>query len=397
MTQNLHMWNVPNRVLFGHGAAAETGEYLESFGAERALVVTDEGVRGAGVLDPVLDAIEDAGKDYAVFDGVVPDPTDTVVHEAAETYDEADADMLIGIGGGSSMDTAKAASILATNGGHILDYEGAGNVENDTPPTIYMPTTSGSGSEVGNWCIVRDSETDIKEEIGDVKLLADLALVDPQLTASAPVPVKAATGMDVLTHAVEAFVSIKAQSQTSALALDAIEKVGEYLPRAVEYRGGDDEALGKMARASSQAGMAFNGAGLGAVHAISHQIGGKFGLPHGLINAVVLPYVMEYNVAQVPEKFVAVAEALGEDVDHDVPERREAYKAVRAARELGDSVRIPETLADTDAERDAIPELAENALDDGSLTGNPRQTRQEDIETILERVFDGDLQYRDVL
>ncbi|MEA5406965.1 iron-containing alcohol dehydrogenase [Haloarculaceae archaeon H-GB2-1] len=230
MTQDLHMWNVPNRVLFGHGAAAETGDYLESFGAERALIVTDEGVRGAGVLDPVTDAIEDAGKDYAIFDGVVPDPTDTVVHEAAETYDEADADMLIGIGGGSSMDTAKAASILATNDGHILDYEGAGNVENDTPPTIYMPTTSGSGSEVGNWCIVRDSETDIKEEIGDVKLLADLALVDPQLTASAPAPVKAATGMDVLTHAVEAFVSIKAQSQTSALALDSIEKVGEYLP-----------------------------------------------------------------------------------------------------------------------------------------------------------------------
>ncbi|MFB6184940.1 MAG: iron-containing alcohol dehydrogenase family protein [Haloarculaceae archaeon] len=397
MTRNLQMWNVPNRVLFGSGAVAEIGSYLAEFGVDRALVVTDEGVRSAGVLDPVLDAIEDAGGDYTVFDGVVPDPTDTVVHEAARQYDEVDADGLVGIGGGSSIDTAKAASILATNGGHILDYEGSGNVDAATPPTVYVPTTAGSGSEVGNWCIVRDSETDRKEEIGDVKLLADLALVDPDLTASAPAPVKAATGMDVLTHSVEAYVSIKAQSQTSALALDAVEKVGQYLPRAVEYRGGDDEALAKMARASSQAGMAFNGAGLGAVHAVSHQVGGQFGVPHGLANAIVLPYVMEYNRPQVPEKLVAVAEALGEDVDPSAPARREAYKAVRAARELADSVRIPRSLAGTAAEREAVSDLAADALEDGSLTGNPRATDQDDLERVLERAFDGDLDYERVL
>lgn len=142
-----------------------------------------------------------------------------------------------------------------------------------------------------------------------MKLLADVAVVDPALTASVSARAKAATGMDVLTHAVEAFVSIKAQSQTSALAVDAIRKVGQHLPRAVEYRGGDDERLRKMARASSQAGMAFNGAGLGAVHAISHQIGGQFAVPHGLANAVLLPYVMEYNLPQVPEKLLTVADA----------------------------------------------------------------------------------------
>ncbi|WP_198662162.1 iron-containing alcohol dehydrogenase family protein [Halorussus litoreus] len=397
MTRDIQMWNVPNRVLFGWGSVEQVGEYIAEFDAERALVVTDSGVEAAGVLDPLLESIDDAGKTYEVWAGVEPDPTDEVVHEAAAAYHEADADLVLGVGGGSSIDTAKATAILATNDGGILDYKGSGNVSDELPPTVYVPTTAGTGSEVGHWTIVKDAETNVKEEIGDVKLLADLAVVDPELTASAPEPVKAATGMDVLTHAVEAYVSIKAQSQTSALALDSIEKVGRYLPRAVEYRGGDREALSKMARASTQAGMAFNGAGLGAVHAISHQIGGKFGVPHGLANAIVLPYVMEYNLPQVPELLVEVAEALGEDVDRSKPASVEAYKAVRATRRLAESVRIPETLAATDAEADAIPELAEQALDDGSLTGNPRTTEREDLEEILENAFAGEFRYDSVL
>ncbi|SEA20217.1 alcohol dehydrogenase [Haloplanus vescus] len=389
MTATHQMWNVPNRMLFGWGAVAEIGDYLDEFDAEHPLVVTDEGVRAAGVLDPLLDAIEESGRTYTVYDGVQPDPTDVIVHDAAAAYDEAGADLVLGVGGGSSIDTAKAASILATNDGHILDFEGSGNVPNDPPPSVFVPTTAGTGSEVGHWTIVKDSETSIKEEIGDVSLLADLALVDPQLTASAPAPVKAATGMDVLTHAVEASVSIKAQSQTSALAIDSIEKVGTYLPRAVEYRGGDREALSKMARASSQAGMAFNGAGLGAVHALSHQVGGTFGVPHGLANAILLPYVMEYNLPQVPEEMVAIASALGEDIDPAKPARAEATKAVDAVRRLADDVRIPETLAETAAEREAVPRLAEQAMDDGSLTGNPRATDADDLAAILERAFDG--------
>ncbi|WP_435067921.1 iron-containing alcohol dehydrogenase family protein [Haloplanus sp. C73] len=390
MTATHQMWNVPNRMLFGWGAVTELGAHLDEFGVERPLIITDEGVRAAGVLDPLLDAIEASGRDYAIFDGVQPDPTDTVVHDAAAAYDEADADLVLGVGGGSSIDTAKAASILATNDGHILDFEGSGNVPNDPPPSVFVPTTSGTGSEVGHWTIVKDSETSIKEEIGDVSLLADLAIVDPQLTASAPAPVKAATGMDVLTHAIEAYVSIKAQSQTSALAVDSIEKVGTYLPRAVEYRGTDREALSKMARASSQAGMAFNGAGLGAVHALSHQVGGTFGVPHGLANAILLPYVMEYNLPQVPEKMATIADALGEDVDPATPSRVAGERAVAAVRRLASDVRIPETLAATAAERDAIPQLAEQAMDDGSLTGNPRATDADDLAGILERAFDGE-------
>jgi alcohol dehydrogenase len=390
MTATQQMWNVPNRMLFGWGVATDLGKYLDDFDAEHPLVITDEGVRAAGVLDPLLDAIDASGRRYSVFDGVQPDPTDSVVHEAARAYDEAGADLVLGVGGGSSIDTAKATSILATNDGHILEFTGSGNVPNDPPPSVYVPTTAGTGSEVGHWTIVKDAETSIKEEIGDVSLLADLALIDPELTASAPAPVKAATGMDVLTHAIEAYVSIKAQSQTSALAVDAIEKVGAFLPRAVEYRGGDREALSKMARASSQAGMAFNGAGLGAVHAISHQVGGTFGVPHGLANAILLPYVMEYNLPQVPEKLVDVAAALGEDVDRSKPARTEAEKAVRAVRRLAADVRIPETLAETAAERDAIPQLAEQAMDDGCLTGNPRATDPDDLAAVLERAFEGE-------
>jgi alcohol dehydrogenase len=393
MTDSLELWNAPNRMLFGWGAASEIGEYVSELGAERPVLVTDEGVVDAGVLDPIRNSLAAAGIEYEVWSGVQPDPTDEVVHAAADAYDDADGDLLLGVGGGSSIDTAKAASIVAAADGHVLDYVGSGNVPNETPPTIYVPTTAGTGSEVGHWTIVTDSTTRVKEEIGDPKLLADLAVVDPQLTASAPAPVKAATGMDVLTHAIEAYVSINAQSPTSTLALDAMEKVGEHLPRAVEYRGGDREALTRMARASMQAGMAFNGAGLGAVHAISHQVGSTFGVPHGLANAIILPYVMEYNLPQVPELLVDVAAALGEDVDRSNPATVEARTAVGAVRRLADAVRIPRALDETAAERTAIPQLAEQALDDGSLTGNPRVTDADDIERILERAFDGELAY----
>jgi alcohol dehydrogenase len=393
MSDSLELWNAPNRMLFGWGAASEIGNYVSELGADRPFLVTDEGVTEAGVLEPIRTALSASGVDYEVWSGVQPDPTDEVVHAAADAYADAGGDLIIGVGGGSSIDTAKAASIVATNGGSVLDYLGSGNVPNPTPPTIYVPTTAGTGSEVGHWTIVTDSTTRIKEEIGDPKLLADLALVDPELTASAPAPVKAATGMDVLTHAIEAYVSIRAQSPTSALARDSIEKVGEYLPRAVEYRGGDREALTRMARASMQAGMAFNGAGLGAVHAISHQVGSTFGVPHGLANAIILPYVMEYNLPQVPELMVDIAAALGEDVDRSKPAAVEGRAAIGAVRRLAEGVRIPRTLAETAAERSAIPRLAEQALGDGSLTGNPRGTDADDIEGILERAFDGDLSY----
>ena len=393
MTESLESWNAPNRMLFGWGAASELGRHVAELGGERPFLVTDEGVVEAGVLDPVRESLSAAGLDYEVWSGVRPDPTDEVVHAAADAYDAAGGDFIVGIGGGSSIDTAKAASILATNDGHVLEFEGSGNVPAPTPPTAYVPTTAGTGSEVGHWTIVTDSDTDVKEEIGDPSLLADLAVVDPALTASAPAPVKAATGMDVLTHAIEAYVSINAQSPTSALALDSIEKVGTHLPRAVEYRDGDREALTAMARASMQAGMAFNGAGLGAVHAISHQVGSTFGVPHGLVNAIVLPYVMEYNLPQVPELMVDIAAALGEDVDRSAPAAVEGRKAVAAVRRVGDAVRIPETLAGTDAERAAVPRLAEQALDDGSLTGNPRTTHADDLKRILERAFDGELAY----
>ncbi|MBB6646456.1 iron-containing alcohol dehydrogenase family protein [Halobellus ruber] len=395
MTESLESWNAPNRMLFGWGAVSELGSYITELGAEHPFLVTDEGVLAAGVLDPIDESLSAAGLDYEVWSGVRPDPTDEVVHAAADAYAAAGSDLIVGVGGGSSMDTAKAASILATNDGHILEFAGSGNVPTPTPPSVYVPTTAGTGSEVGHWAVVTDSDTAIKEEIGDPHLLADLAVVDPELTASAPAPVKAATGMDVLTHAVEAYVSIKAQSPTSALALDSIEKVGAHLPRAVEYRGEDREALTKMARASMQAGMAFNGAGLGAVHALSHQVGATFGVPHGLVNAIILPYVMEYNLPQVPDLMVDVAAALGEDVDRAKPADVEGRKAVAAVRRLGDAVRIPGTLAETDAERAATSRLAEQALDDGSLTGNPRTTDAADLERILERAFDGELAHVD--
>ncbi|MDY6819615.1 MAG: iron-containing alcohol dehydrogenase [Halobacteriales archaeon] len=397
MPQDSHMWHVPNRMLFGPGTASEVGEYVGRFDAEHAFVVTDDGVREAGALDGMLDSITTAGHEYTVYDDVSPDPTDGLVADIATTYAAAGADLLIGAGGGSSIDATKGASILATNGGDIEAYFGSGHVEQPTPPTIYVPTTAGTGSEVGNWCIITDTTTDRKMEVGDIELLADLAVVDPDLIKSVPRDIAAATGMDVLAHAVEAYVSIRAQPHTSALALDAVERVGTYLPRVAEYRGDDATARSAMAQASTQAGMAFNGAGLGAVHALSHQIGGLAGVPHGLANAILLPYVIEYNRAQAAERFVDIAAALGEPVERTVRPRHEAYKAARAVRQLASTVRIPRTLEPTAIDRDRIPTIAERALDDGSITGNPRRTTADDLESILEKAFDGTFDYEKVL
>lgn len=393
MTPRVKRWSVPSRNLFGSGAAAQTGRQLHNYDADRVLVVTDKGVRDAGVLDPVLESIEEAGGSYEVFDETVPDPTETVVEAAADAFTSFDAEMIVGVGGGSSIDTAKAASILTTNEGRIFDYSGIGNVPNPTPPSVYVPTTSGTGSEATHWSVITNEETHVKESIGDSKVLADVSIVDPSLTKSVPAPVKAATGMDALTHAIEAHVGVHSQSQTSALALDAVENIGQYLPRAVEYRGQDTEALTRMAKASNEAGMAFNGAGLGAVHALAHQIGGQFDVPHGLANAIVLPHVMEYNLPQVPEKMVDIAEALGVSVDHTKPARREGYKAVRAVRQLATDVRIPTALDEVGVEREAISSLAERALNDAALIGNPRTTNQNDMESILERAFDGTFEH----
>lgn len=392
MTDTIQRWFVPPQNLFGWGSARATGKHVAQLGGNHALVVTDEGVRDAGVLDPVVDSLDDAAVDHTIFDETVPDPTGAVVDAAAERFDRVDADVIVAVGGGSSIDTAKAAATMTTNDGEIFDYIGVGNVEHETPPIVIVPTTSGTGSEVTHWSVVRAEDRDVKLSIGDRKLMADVAIVDPALTESVPPAITAATGMDALTHAIEAFCSIHRQSHTSALALDSIEKIGTYLPRAVGRRGTDREALTAMARASTQAGMAFNGAGLGAVHALSHQVGATFHVPHGLANAILLPYVMEYNLAQVAEELVEVADALGEPVDGSRPPRREGLRAVRAVRELNENVGIPATLEAVDAERSAIDDLARRAMNDGSLFGNPRTTEVDDLEAILERAFEGTLE-----
>ncbi|ARS90571.1 iron-containing alcohol dehydrogenase family protein [Natrarchaeobaculum aegyptiacum] len=397
MTSTLERWFVPPRNVFGWGTARTAGSVVDDLECSTVLVVTDDGVKDAGVLDPITDSLEAAGVAYELFDGTVPDPTASVVATAADRYGAVDADGIVAVGGGSSIDTAKAAAAMTTTDGSILEYAGLGQLPNDTPPLVILPTTSGTGSEATTWSVIRDEAEGVKRSIGDQALLPDAAIVDPELTESVPVPIAAATGMDALTHAIEAYVSVHRQSQTSALALDSIEKIGAFLPRAVGRRGTDREALTAMAKASNQAGMAFNGAGLGAVHALSHQVGAQFHVPHGLANAVLLPYVMEYNLPVVPEELVDVAEALGEAVDSTEPARREGYRAVRAVRRLCDDVDIPRTLEDVDADPDAIEGLAAQAMRDGSLIGNPRDTDVGDLETILERAFEGTLEYENVL
>ena len=391
-----YVWNSPETVVFGPGVVDELGTRVGRFDVDRALIVTDEGVRSVGIAQRVVESLATAGIDAAVFDGVKPDPTDETVHRAADAYAEADADGIVAVGGGSSIDAAKGASIIASNGGHVLDCEGYDEVDQPTPPTAYVPTTAGTGSEVSHWCIITNTKTDVKEEIGDLELLADIALVDPELTASAPPTVRAAAGMDALTHAVESFVSIRAQPHTDALALDAVRLVGRFLTSAVESRDPPEAALTGMAQASMQAGVAFNGAGNCAVHALAHQVGSMFGVPHGVANAILLPYVMEYNALVVGEELAQLAAALeGRDAPKRGPDA--GTEAVNAVCRLRDAVRIPETLAETSAERSAIGKMADRAMDDGCIPNNPRRASHDDLEELLRRAFDGELRYGSVL
>ena len=371
---------VPNVSLMGEGCLASLPERVKMLNGKKPLLVADKGMTDLGYTARVTELLKTADIDCAVYDGTVPNPTDHNVEEGAEVYRKENCDLLISLGGGSAHDCCKGVGILVTNGGKIQDYEGLDQVKVALPPYIAINTTAGTASEMTRFTIITNSSNHVKMAIVDWRVTPDVAINDPELMVDMPPSLTAATGMDALTHAIEAYVSTAATPITDACALQAIRLIGQYLRKAVA-RGDDMEARDRMAYAEYLAGMAFNNASLGYVHAMSHQLGGFYNLPHGVCNALLLPHVCRVNLMARTERFADIADALGE-VTEGLSDRDAAYVAIDAIEALSMDVGIPQTLGELGVKEEDIPTMVANAQKDVCCLTNPRKLKDEEVAAI---------------
>lgn len=369
---------IPTVTLMGIGAHKQLGEQIKTLGATKPFICTDKGITKAGLTQKIVDLIkQDAGVDCVVFDDTIPNPTDTNVHDGLKIFKDNGCDMIISLGGGSSHDCGKGIGIVATNGGNIRDFEGVNKSTKAMPAFIAINTTAGTGSEMTRFCIITDTSRKVKMAIVDWRVTPNIAINDPLLMVGMPPALTAATGMDALTHAVEAYVSTIATPVTDACALKAIQLISQNLRAAVAH-GGDMVARDNMAYAEYLAGMAFNNASLGHVHAMAHQLGGFYDLPHGVCNAILLPHVQRFNMIAKVNRFVDIAIAMGEVVD-GLSQREAAEKALEAIKTLSADVGIPSGLKELGVQKQDLPVMAENAQKDACGLTNPRCPTLEDV------------------
>jgi alcohol dehydrogenase class IV len=381
---SVHLFECLTRVHYGFGASAQTGEILRGYGVTRALVVSDPGVQGAGIVDRVAEHVTAAGIDVALYAETEPNPTIANAHEAAALYEEAGCDGILGLGGGSSMDAAKAAGVIVTNGGRITDYAGRDQVPNDIPPLVCVPTTCGTGSEVTFVSVISDHERHFKAVLASRRMAVRAAIVDPDLVTSAPPQVIAATGVDALAHATESYVNTGSDPLLDALNIQAIRMIGASLRAAV---AGDRDAIAQMALASTMTGVAFAMNANAIVHAASTPVTAHHGVPHGVANAIFLPDGMDFLRPACEGKLAAIAEALGEDVS-GLSVAEAAVRGVEAIRSLARDVGMPATLRDwglDPADLD-VPRLIEDAMKSRNVTTNPRPVGRAELEALYRAV-----------
>jgi alcohol dehydrogenase len=371
------------RVLFQAGLVDAIGPEIAYLGAQRALIVADEGVARAGLLDRVRAGIERTISVAGTFTDVPPNSAVAAVERGADYARACGADILVAIGGGSSIDTAKAMRILLAEGGRLHDYEGAKAPPRPLTPMIAIPTTAGTGSEVTAWAMIRDQEARKKLAFSSIYLAPDLAILDPEMTLSLPPDLTAATGIDALVHAIEAFVGGGANPISDSLALQAIDMISNNL-RDATYDGSDIEPRGHMLIAACIAGMAFAGGGgrLGIVSALAHTICGTFKTHHGTTNAILLPYGMQFNSLAAPNRFARIARAMGVN-SGGRPEEDVIADGIDAVRLLTVDCGLPTRLRDIGMPEDALASIAETALGDATLFTNPRPITYGDVLDIV--------------
>ena len=376
----------PNKISIGIGAAKQVGIDSKALGGKKALIVTDPGVVKAGLIDSIQESLESEKVHTGIFDRVVAEPPARIIDESAQIAREQGYDIIIGVGGGSSLDAAKGTSIMAVNKGKVLDYAGMDLVTKKGLPMILLPTTGGTGSEVTRVFVMTDEAENTKKVVYSNLNLADVAIIDPLLTVSMPRVVTADTGIDALVHAIEAYVSVNATPFSDILAIEAIGLIAQNLPAAYA-KGGNIEARYNMALAASLAGLAFMSGGLGAVHGLAYVLGTQYHMSHGRSNAIMLPHVMDYNRIGNLDKYAQIANAMGEDIQG--PSAYEvAGKSVRAVRRLLEAVNISIHLPDYGIRKGDLPELVEGGMKQARLfVPNPRDLTKEDVERIYEMAF----------
>lgn len=368
-------------IIFGMNSIHQAGEACKRLGATKALVVSDSGVANAGWLDIVIQSCQAAKLSYTTFIETTTNPKDSETEAGSVHFLNHGCDAVIGVGGGSALDSAKGIALLSSNKGRIRDYEGIDKIHTPLPPMVMVMTTAGSGSEVSQFSVIVDSAREKKMIIISKSLVPDIAIIDPNTLTTKEAELTAATGMDVLTHAIESYVSIASTPLTDVQAKNALSLVSRFLRPSVASKRNID-AKEAMAMASLQAGLAFSNAILGAAHAISHSIGGKYLLPHGEINAILLPHVMEFNRMAVPERFREMADIMGIDT-RTLTDTEAGIAAIKFVKELSQDIGAPSTLTEVGITRDMIDVIGMTALEDACMITNPRDMSLNQINNLL--------------
>jgi alcohol dehydrogenase class IV len=378
------------KTIFGPGAVAQLGEVCKELKETKALVVIDRNLSKTGLADQVLEHLKAGRIKTFVYADITPEPSPQLADMGADLAKRENVSCVIGLGGGSTMDVAKAIAILVKNEGKAVDYIGLGLVKKPGLPTIMIPTTAGTGSELTFTAVFTMRETKSKGGINSPYLYPHTAIIDPQLTLDLPPQITATTGMDALTHAIESFTSLQAHFQSEPISLQAIELISTNLRGAV-FNGKNYEYRSGMMQGSYLAGLGLAMAGVGAVHALSYPMGSIFDLPHGLANALMLPYVLEYNYPGNLEKFSQIALFMGVG-DQGLALREMAALAIKAVADLARDINIPRTLKEVNIPENAIPQMAEAALKVARpMQNNPRPMTIKAVEAVYHKAFDGEI------
>lgn len=394
MNSQYYEFFCPVKVIAGHAALEHIPYELTGLGGSRPMIITDSGVRQAGLLSPLLTACQEGGLEVVtIYDEVPPDSSTAVVRDIARVYREQDCNAILAVGGGSSIDTGKAVNILVSEGGEDLtQYSGAGILQKPLRPFVVIPTTAGTGSEVTSVAVITDEHKEVKLPFTSSFLLPDAAVIDPRMTLTLPPMITAATGMDALTHAIEAITGLGSNPLSNAYATAAIRMISQHLIAVMDHPR-DTEGRLALAQAATMAGIAFSNSMVGLVHSLGHATGAICHLPHGLCMSLYLPYVLEYNLDRIRGPLGELLLPLeGAEVYATTRANERAEASIRAIRKLRDQLHercdLPRTLHETGrVRRDQLDDIARLALDDGSILFNPREVTLNDTQAILQRAW----------
>ena len=380
MTLSNFRYELPTAIEFGRGYIKKLNEHVTKLGGTNVFIVGDPGVLHAGIIQHLEAPLEEAGIPYTIFTEVGMEASIESVDKGTEIAKEMGCDIVVGVGGGSALDTAKAIGLMLRNAGNIRDYVGIDLVPVPGAPVIAVPTTAGTGSELTRFSVLSDKAAKVKLSVGSMYNCPTLALCDPELTVTLPPHITASTGMDALTHALESYVNKATQPISEALSLQSMKLIAKSLRLAV-VQGENVDARHDMLLASTVAAMAFNTTRLGNAHALAMPLGGQFKIPHGVVNAILLPEVMKFNIIGNTGKYAEIARIFGEKTDH-LTEREAAERAVDAIRQLNKDIGITQTLSDYGVEEEHLDLIVEEAILSGNVPVNPVRTTKEDLKNI---------------